>query len=113
MLFADPTPNLKASGMTRKILLLTLTLGVLCCLASAKAEDRVDRNLSIIVEAARKLEFSPASDGYAYLLINKETVLSPVAIVFGYVDNSAACEEIAQTLTNAPRSGTFQCQPVF
>ncbi len=95
------------------VALLVLALGVLANWAVAKAEDRVDRNLRIMLEAARKLELSKAADGYAYLLIKQETAEAPVAVIFGYVDNDAACEELAEILSEAPRGGTFKCSAIY
>ncbi|HEX9789779.1 MAG TPA: hypothetical protein VGA60_03875 [Kiloniellales bacterium] len=89
-----------------------LVIGV-CQAELANAEDRVDRNVKIMLEAARMLELSRASDGYAYLLVKQETVRAPVAVIFGYVDNAAACKEIAEVLSIAPRAGTFKCNPIY
>lgn len=79
----------------------------------AAAEDRVDRNQRIMIEAARKLEFTGAFDGRAYMLLKREAGGSPVAVVFGYVDNAAACDEIAEALSNPLRVGTFKCAPIY
>ena len=87
----------------------------------AAAEDRADRNVKIMIEAARKLERPieelralgcAACDGRTYLLVIQETVRAAVAVIFGYVDNAEACEEIAEVLSSAPRAGTFKCSPI-
>ena len=80
--------------------------------------ERFDPNVRLMVEAARKLELytSPecaACDGLAYLLVKQETVRAAVAVIFGYVDNHTACEEIAEVLSNAPSTGTFKCAPIY
>lgn len=84
-----------------------------CKSSIATAEDRIERNIRIMLEAARELELSSAADGHAYLLVKQETVRAPVAVIFGYVDNAAAYEEIADTLSHALRAGTFRCQAVY
>ena len=74
-----------------------------------------DRNAQIMNEAARQLTWEAwAGNNHAYFLVKQETVLAPVAVVFGYADNAVACEALAQTLSQ-PKSGvgTFQCQPIF
>ena len=89
-----------------------LLLVELSCTDFASAKDRVDQNVAIMREAARKLELSSEGDGHAYLLVKQEIVRAPVAVIFGYVDNAEACEEIADVLSNAPRAGTFKCSPI-
>ena len=79
----------------------------------ATAEDRVDRNVTIMLEAARKLELSRASDGHAYLLVKQESVRASVAVIFGYIDNAVACDEIAEVLSNTLLAGTFKCSAIF
>jgi hypothetical protein len=79
----------------------------------AELEDRADKNIEIMVQAARRLQLSPETDGHAYMLVKQETVRAPVAVIFGYVDNAAACAEIAEVLSDAPRAGTFKCHPIF
>jgi len=82
----------------------------------AAAEDREDRNVKIMIEAARKLERPVegcAACGRSYLLVKQETVRAAVAVIFGYVDNGDACDEIAEVLSSAPRAGTFKCSPIY
>lgn len=72
-----------------------------------------DENLRIMTEAARQLKWPPP-ENRAYLLVKSETIESPVGVIFGYVDNRAACKEIADALSNpTARVGTFQCHPVY
>jgi hypothetical protein len=74
-----------------------------------------DRNAQVMTEAARQLTWEAwAGNNHAYFLMKQETVLAPVAVVFGYADNAVACEALAQTLSQ-PKTGvgTFKCQPVF
>ncbi len=71
------------------------------------------RNLQKMVTAAQSLERSMFADGYTYMLVKQGTVRSPVAIMFGYLDNAVACEEIADILNEAETAGTFKCHPIF
>ncbi len=84
---------------------------VLMLAASPAYADRVDDNLQIMLDAARQLD--PALPGdKVFLLVKQETTVAPVAIVFGYADNGAACEALAMTLSASGRDGTFKCQPI-
>ena len=75
--------------------------------------DRVEQNIKIMAEAARKLEFHEPSDNRAYLLVKQETFRAPVAVIFGYGGNAEGCEEIAEIVSKAPRGGTFKCTPIY
>lgn len=76
--------------------------------------ERVEDNLQVMLEAARKLEFSSADEGArAFLLVKQEVVTAPVAAIFGYADNGDACEDLALTLSTSGRDGTFKCQPIY
>lgn len=96
--------------MTRKRTVLLMLLLAMSQIGSALAES--DENLKIVVDAARKLEWS-YRDNRAYFLVKQETAMAPVGIIFGYVDNAVACEEIATALSNPVRVGTFKCSPIF
>lgn len=97
--------------MTKRIFALTVFLTVICFPQLAAADS--DKNLEIMIEAARQLEWV-LPENRAYLLVKNETIESPVGVIFGYVDNRAACQEIAEALSNpAARVGTFQCHPVY
>lgn len=74
--------------------------------------DRIDNNLQILLDAARQLEFSFPEDR-AFLLIKQETIVTPVAVVFGYGDNGRACEELASALSASGSVGTFKCAPIY
>lgn len=74
--------------------------------------DRINDNLQILLDAARKLEFSLPEDR-AFLLIKQETIVTPVAVIFGYGDNGRACEELASTLSASGLVGTFKCGPIY
>jgi hypothetical protein len=81
------------------------------------AQGRTDRNLSIMLDAARQLEYA-LPENRTYLLIKRtillgEQIVSPVAVVFGYVDNHDACEQIAVGLSAAALDGsTFECDAI-
>ena len=96
--------------MTKRIFALTALLVVICLPQLAAAD--ADKNLETMIEAARQLEFA-LPENRAYLLVKNETIESPVGVIFGYVDNRAACQEIAEALSNPVRVGTFQCQPIY
>lgn len=88
------------------VAILALTLG------SGAGQADPDGNVRIMVDAARELTWG--SENRAYLLVKQETTVAPVAVVFGYADNAAACEELATALSQpASRVGTFKCQPSF
>lgn len=71
-----------------------------------------NRNAQVMTEAAQKLTWE--GDNHAYFLVKQETVLAPVAVVFGYADNADACEALAYTLSQPQTGvGTFRCQPIF
>jgi hypothetical protein len=72
-----------------------------------------DGNLQEMLEAARKLEYPEWSDNRAWLLEKLETIRSPVAVVFGYADNGAACSQIAAVLTASGVAGGFECSPIY
>ncbi len=94
-----------------------LVLAVMACLFVASLwqmalAGKADDNLDIMIEAARKLAFI-LPENRAYLLIKQETILSPVAVIFGYADNAVACEQIAEAASALLRAGTFKCSPIF
>jgi len=84
-------------------------------LSSGEIHADADQNLHIMNDAARQLTWEAwMGDSRANLLVKQETIITPVAVVFGYADNRVACEAIARALSQ-PRSlvGTFKCQPIF
>lgn len=89
--------------------MLTTTMAFFAVATSAMA-DRVDDNLQRMLEAARQLEYT--GDG-AWLLEKLDTIRAPVAVVFGYADNGAACREIAVVLSASGVAGTFECTPIY
>lgn len=93
--------------MIRLILVTTTALFAITTIATA---DRVDDNLQRMLEAARQLEYT---DDRAWLLEKLETIRAPVAVVFGYGDNGAACKQIAEVLSASGVAGTFECVPVY
>jgi len=96
--------------MTKKIIVLLIFLFAMSQPGSASADS--DENIKKMVDAARKLEWS-FRENRAYLLVKQEVAMAPVGIIFGYVDNAAACQEIATALSNPVRVGTFTCSPIF
>jgi len=91
-------------GICAAIVALALTSG-------ASLADP-DQNVSVMVEAAQQLSWD--YENRAYLLVKQETTVAPVAVVFGYGDNAAACEELARALSQpTSMAGTFKCQPIY
>ena len=66
-------------------------------IVQAQQYSEADQNEEIMAEAARNLHHS-LPENRAYFLEKRETVKSQVAVIFGYVDNAAACEQIASIL---------------
>ena len=64
--------------------------------------DRVNDNLQIMLTAARQLHFD-LPDERAFLLVKQETTVAPVAVIFGYADNAAACEACLLYTSPSPR----------
>lgn len=93
--------------MDRQVLLTAIALIAITPMARA---DRVDANLQQMLEAARQLEYP---DNGAWLLEKLETIRAPVAVVFGYGDNEAACKQIADVLSASGKVGTFECVPIY
>lgn len=86
---------------------LVITGFPLCAMADAES------NLRKMVDAARSLTWS-LPDNRAQLLVKLETIESPVAVIFGYADNAAACHQIATVLSKTvSRAGTFQYHPTY
>ena len=79
-----------------------------------------DKNLQIMLQAARSLIFSDEGNR-AYLLIKRSSIAaSEVAVIFGYLDNRAACKELAEAMTpQYPEvrrmypDRNFDCAPVY
>ena len=91
---------------------------VLC--HAGEAED----NARIMEDAARSLKFS-LPENRAYMLEKQSGLLggsewSQVAVIFGYVDNRAACRDIADALTEKSALlrqvygivDKFECNPI-
>ena len=74
-----------------------------------------DENADAMRRAARSLtylELLQAPENSAYMLEKQESIIADVAVVFGFADNRAACEQIAEVLTASGVSGSFKCQPL-
>ncbi len=85
---------------------------IVTSLCQSAHADRADANVQIMIDAARKLEFA-LPENRAYLLVKHATDISAVGVIFGYVDNAAACEQIAEASSNLLRVGTYKCSPAF
>lgn len=76
-----------------------------------------EHNIQIMIDAARQLTWDDwMGDNLANLLVKQETLVTPVAVIFGYADNAVACEALAQALSQSQSQagvGTFKCQPIF
>ena len=95
--------------MRKIVFLLAICLSATVQCKTALADT--DKNVRQIIEAARKLEFV-LPENRAYLLIKQEWAASPIGVIFGYVDNAAACDEIAKALSNSLGVGPFKCSPI-
>jgi hypothetical protein len=83
-------------------------------LASGSISADTDQNIQIMTDAARQLTWTAwMGENRANLLIKQETIAAPVAVVFGYADNAAACDAMARALSQSPAVGTFKCQLIF
>jgi hypothetical protein len=83
-----------------------IALCMLAVLQQHAFAQTANSNVKTMIDAARHLE------SQAFLLVKRSTVRSPVAVIFGYVDNEAACHEIAATLTASGAAGTFECDAI-
>jgi len=92
--------------------ILSLTAGLILFCAPATAQNKTDANLQIMLRAARSLAFV-LPENRPYMLEKQETITAEVALVFGYMDNRAACDQIADALSSSGRLGTFKCHPVY
>lgn len=101
--------NMQPGHPIRKLI---LSLALAFVLSSSVIFADPVSNVEIMRDAARKLEWSDP-ENRAYYLIKNETIVSVVAIIFGYWDNAAACKDLADALSNPVRVGTFDCSPVF
>jgi hypothetical protein len=71
-----------------------------------------DQNAQTLIQAARSLKFTEPGNK-AFILEKQETVVSEVAVIFGYGDNRSACQQIAEILIASQRAGTFKCHPIY
>lgn len=90
----------------------SLLVAVSFSLSAPAVSADPDTNVEIMAEASRQLSWD--YENRAYFLVKQETIVAPVALVFGYGDNSAACQELATALSQPEaRTGTFECVPVY
>jgi hypothetical protein len=87
---------------------------LLLCLETASAQNtKLNQNAEVMAQAARSLKFS-VPENKAFFLEKQETLVTEVAIIFGYADNKSACEQIASVLSSpSSRAGTFRCHPTY
>ncbi|MCI2401083.1 hypothetical protein MN188_16940 [Aliiroseovarius sp. N1Y82] len=85
-------------------------LSVFVCSASIVSADP-DPNVEKMRKAALSLELS-LPENRVFFLVKRETIRSVVGVIFGYVDNEAACDELATALSSAGTVGTFLCEQV-
>lgn len=87
----------------RKILLLTLLISMPTAIVA-------EENLELVLDAARKMDWP--YENRPFLLIKRETVRAGVALIFGYVSNEEACEDLAAALSETTGVGTFECDAI-
>ncbi len=85
-----------------------LTAAVLAISTAAIAEQS---NLDIALAAGREMDWV-LDENKAFLLVKRETIRSEVGLIFGYVDNEAACRQIAEALSTNGTVGEFECDAV-
>ena len=95
----------------RVVLIVAAAVGFSGLADRAVGQSEVDENVQAMMGAARSLKYS-LPENSAYVLEKQETIVSDVAIIFGYADNRAACQQIAGVLTASLGAGTFKCKPV-
>jgi hypothetical protein len=94
--------------------MLKVILGVAAILLfPVAALGDADKNLQIMLDAARKLEPAHSNWPHAFMLVKTSIVRSPVAVVFGYIDNGAACEELATGLNQVYPQHRYECDEVY
>ena len=99
--------------MKLKTLYCAAILGLTLSAGAVLADT--DENIQIMIDAARQLTWDDwVGENPANLLVKQETIVAPVAVIFGYVDNTTACEAFAHALSQSQTGvGTFKCQPIF
>jgi hypothetical protein len=91
-----------------------MSVGWLVGLPTVQALAQQDRSadIQVLIQAARSLKFTVPGNR-AFILEKQEPSAAEVAIIFGYADNRAACQSIADILIASRREGTFQCHPIY
>ncbi len=84
-------------------------------ISSGALHAEPEHNIQIMIDAARQLTWDDwMGENHANFLVKQETVVAPVAVIFGYADNAVACEALAHALSQPQaRAGTFKCQSIF
>jgi hypothetical protein len=91
-------------GKRFALMIASIAFGVAQLVSSgASHAGDADDNVRAMMEAARSLKFSER-ESRAYMP-EKEASTSQVAVIFGYADNKAACEQIAGALTESLAAG--------
>lgn len=68
-------------------------------------------NLQHALDAANEMKWV-LEENRAFLLIKRGAVRSEVGLIFGYVDNERACEQIAAVLSLSGTVGEFVCDAI-
>jgi hypothetical protein len=94
-----------------KPLIVALPAVLVSSMACSQSLDYVEGNRQVMLDAARSLMWPEpplgAEPNRAYLLVKTQTIRAPIAIIFGYADNAAACEELARDLSTAANARGF------
>ena len=98
----------------RALTLALAALSVASCqmpLRSAKAQLylREDENLQTLTKATRSLKFSVPGNK-AFVLEKYGVALT---VVFGFADNRAGCEEMAEILNAKHYLANYKCHPIY
>jgi hypothetical protein len=99
--------------MSKHVTALTLAM-LLGTNVAGQAQDRVDKNLKIMLQAARSLKFT--DENRAYILIKRTgSLMSDVGVIWGYGDNRLACRDIAEAMTpkSSGRTWSYECHAVY
>jgi hypothetical protein len=94
--------------------LFALTLALAACqmlLRNAEAQTYLheDDNLQSLTKAARSLKFSVPGNK-AFILEKYGVALT---VVFGFADNRAGCEEMAEILNAKHYLANYKCHPIY
>ena len=97
-------------GKRFALMIASIALSVALLLSPNSHAGEADNNVLAMMHAARSLKYSQPEARAC--MLEKAVSGSQVAVVFGYVDNKAACEQIAGALTESLAAGPFKCHPI-